>query len=239
MRGYRQRNRTPPCRRTRYARRAASGFSTIRLQALARAARFGGSPSRNRSLRAMAHQDDGQGWAKIGPSVGQKENGLGPLRPNPLNCLARPRRFERPTPAFGGQYSIQLSYGRGGDYEVLLVIKRASLYPFPCEVHAGPESPRSHPRDGSKLRPETRHPRRTAATSGSLRGAVLRESRGRRDAQHLTGVDLVRVGQHRLVGLEDHVVVVRVAVIRLRDRRQGIAARNGVETGFGRGLNDR
>ena len=28
--------------------------------------------------------------------------------------LARPRRFERPTPAFGGQYSIQLSYGRGG-----------------------------------------------------------------------------------------------------------------------------
>ncbi len=28
--------------------------------------------------------------------------------------VARPRRFERPTPAFGGQYSIQLSYGRGG-----------------------------------------------------------------------------------------------------------------------------
>ena len=28
--------------------------------------------------------------------------------------LARPRRFERPTPAFGGQYSIQLSYGRAG-----------------------------------------------------------------------------------------------------------------------------
>ena len=26
--------------------------------------------------------------------------------------LARPRRFERPTPAFGGQYSIQLSYER-------------------------------------------------------------------------------------------------------------------------------
>ena len=29
-----------------------------------------------------------------------------------MENLARLRRFERPTPAFGGQYSIQLSYGR-------------------------------------------------------------------------------------------------------------------------------
>ena len=26
--------------------------------------------------------------------------------------MARPRRFERPTPFLGGRYSIQLSYGR-------------------------------------------------------------------------------------------------------------------------------
>ena len=29
--------------------------------------------------------------------------------------MARPARLERTTPAFGGQYSIQLSYGRDSD----------------------------------------------------------------------------------------------------------------------------
>jgi hypothetical protein len=36
-----------------------------------------------------------------------------PLHRSQLQFVARPARFERTTPAFGGQYSIQLSYGRG------------------------------------------------------------------------------------------------------------------------------
>ena len=40
--------------------------------------------------------------------------------------MARPRRFERPTPAFGGQYSIQLSYGREGRQHSGFAQKRPS-----------------------------------------------------------------------------------------------------------------
>ncbi len=39
--------------------------------------------------------------------------------------MARPRRFERLTPAFGGLYSIQLSYER--------ICQRELFYPFPIK----------------------------------------------------------------------------------------------------------
>ncbi len=42
----------------------------------------------------------------------KKEKGLMRKLTNPLIVLARPERFERPTPWFVAKYSIQLSYGR-------------------------------------------------------------------------------------------------------------------------------
>ena len=58
--------------------------------------------------------------------LGAQRKWVRPERPNPLIILARPARFERTTPAFGGQYSIQLSYGR-----------KRTLYPlFIACVHA-------------------------------------------------------------------------------------------------------
>ena len=43
--------------------------------------------------------------------AGGKEKGLR-FSPKPFDFVARPERFERPTPWFVAKYSIQLSYGR-------------------------------------------------------------------------------------------------------------------------------
>ena len=55
----------------------------------------------------------------------------------------------------------------------------------------------------------------------------------RRDAQHLPGIDLVGVVEHRLVGLEDRHVLVGVAVVGLGDFREVVAAHHGVEHRLG------
>ena len=48
------------------------------------------------------------------PGLRPSEKEKGPSIEGPFSevFLARPTRFERATPAFGGQYSIHLSYGR-------------------------------------------------------------------------------------------------------------------------------
>ena len=56
---------------------------------------------------------------------------------NANEILARPERFERPTPWFVAKYSIQLSYGRSNGAFATREFYRGSPWPasleFPCE----------------------------------------------------------------------------------------------------------
>jgi hypothetical protein len=71
-----------------------------------------------RTRDRKSQQQEGYGESSGGKNGGNFEffsgnkNGLQKNICNPLICMARPGRFERPTAWFVARYSIQLSYGR-------------------------------------------------------------------------------------------------------------------------------
>ena len=56
------------------------------------------------SLRRLTRDDQNSPGKVVGYTLATAENGWNALLRNALILLARPRRFERPTFAFGGQY---------------------------------------------------------------------------------------------------------------------------------------
>ena len=91
------------------------------------------------------------------PQPGKRNEKATRRWPQSLIDMVRPTRFERATPAFGGQYSIQLSYGR----EVAMLSDR------------GPGAPTPHPR----------HRPSRCATEGLNRCRQPRNQRGWRGKQ--------------------------------------------------------
>ena len=66
----------------------------------------------------------------------------------------------------------------------------------------------------------------------NARSSALRHVAALGDAEHLTGINPVRVLQHRVVGGEDRHIGVGIAVDLAGDLGQGVAGLDGVEAGF-------
>lgn len=78
----------------------------------------------------------GQKRAKFGPRLGQKQKWARSSRSNPLICLARPTRFERVTPAFGGpetqSYRVLRSPANSNNRLILFVLLSIVIHVCPA-----------------------------------------------------------------------------------------------------------